>query len=108
MATDAGEQVPDFGGGSEFFVFYDGPQKIAQDVPGGLNGFVGIVGIFAGGTFALAGCAVGVEFEQEHAAQRSFAEAGLQRRDQGHVDFAQCDFTQAHGGWDLWVSVSRV
>src|SRR5580704_9919527 len=97
VASDAGEQVPDFGGGCEFFILYDGPQKIAEDVPGGFNGFVGIVGIFAGGAFTPAGCAVGVEFEQKNAAQRSFAEAGLERRDQWHVDFAQSDFMQAHG-----------
>ncbi len=54
VAADPRKNIENFGRGREFPALEQRPQKIANDVPGGFDGFIGIVRIFAGGTFAPA------------------------------------------------------
>ena len=81
MTADEREEIKDFAGGAEFAASQHRPDVIADDVPGGFYGFVGVEGIFAGYDFAPAGDAVYVNFYEEDAAVMRGAEAGLERRD---------------------------
>ena len=70
------------------------PKIIAQDQPGGLDGFVGIEWIFARRRFAPARDAVHVGFDEQNAAQLGRAEARLKRREQPQMNFAEREFSE--------------
>ncbi len=73
-----------------------GTQLVDDDLPGGVGRFSGEEGVFAGGAFAPAGQAFGLNFDQQDSAIASDAEAGLKRTHQGDVQFAQDDIINSH------------
>jgi hypothetical protein len=97
MAANRREEIEDFGGGSEFPALEDGKKIVAENVPGGFDGFVGIVRVFPSGGFGPAdGAVVGFGFEEEDAAKRSGAETGLEGSEKLQMDFAEGDFFKTH------------
>ena len=73
-----------------------GSELVDDDLPRRVGRFSGEEGVFAGGAFAPAGQAFGLNFNQQNSAIASDAEAGLKRTHQGDVQFAQNDIIDSH------------
>ena len=91
VAANRFEHGPDFGGALEFAPLQEGPDKIAQDVPSGLDRFGGVEGAFTCDAFAPAGDAVRLGFDEQHSPIGDAAETGFKGGDQRHPDFAEGD-----------------
>src|SRR3989454_40814 len=99
VAADPRQQLPDLGCALEFPALQGWPDKIAQDMPGGLSGFRSVVRGLSGDGFAPADHAVQVRLHQQDAPLGRDTEAGFEWRDQHHADFAQYDLPDLH----LWL-----
>ena len=68
-----------------------GAEFVLDHEPGGVDGLVAEVGVFAGDALAPRGEAFGFELDQKDAAAGGQAEAGLEGMSQRHVDLAHVD-----------------
>ncbi len=87
---------------------YRGDKEIAQDVPRGARGFVGVAGVAVGHAFAPTDQPVRSDFDQDALAVGDAAERGLERRNQRHAQVMEGDTVDDHAVGslesDVWVS----
>ena len=92
-----GEQRRALAGGVDALAQQRGDQILRQRRPGALDPLAAVKGIFADHTFAPAVDAFAVDGDQQNAAAVGAAEARLEKVDERHLNFAECDGFNFHG-----------